>query len=151
MGDFDDMEIGGGGVERLPKLTVGEYLLEVIENKTIPTKKGKAMVRSFKIVESVGPEALPVGTEAGAKLLYFSDAWVGARVGEYVKALTGATPDNDLASKIFSAENPAKGTKVKARIHTEKSDGGNDYLKYDWRFVAGATETAPATKTAKSK
>lgn len=133
--------------DRLPTLTEGEYLLEVTENKVITTQTGDAALRTFKILEGIGPKALPVGTEAKAKLLYFSDKWVKARFAEYIRGLTNAKNiDSELADNLFGATNPAKGYRVKVRIYEADSDGGKKYLKYDWRFVEPPAEEKKAKK-----
>jgi hypothetical protein len=127
-----------GGVERFPKLTAGEYLLEVIENKPHTTyDEDTALIRTFNILESEGEKAMPKGVVAGAKLIYLSDDMADKHVGDYVRALTGAGKvTSTLADKIFGPENPAKGQKVRVRITDEISKKKKPYLKYDWAYVA---------------
>lgn len=137
MHSFEGVDKAQPAVERLPKLTPGEYLLEVVENKVIQAQNGDAVVRSFKIKESIGEGALPAGTEAAAKLLYFSDKYVGARIAEYVRGLTNTDrPTSKMADEIFGPTNPAKGKLVRTRVYQHKAQNGRDYMRYDWRYVA---------------
>lgn len=136
MSRFSGIEREGPKAERLPKFTEGQYLLEVLANKVITTQTGDAMVREFKILESAGPAALPAGTEAAAKLLFFSDRWMKARVAEYVRGLTNAaTIDAKIAEAIFSEENPAKGKRVRLNVVAAKSEADKDFLRYDFKYV----------------
>jgi hypothetical protein len=139
MGDFDDVDNATTAAVRLPKLTEGEYLLEVTNNESKKTfKYGKAIFREFIIREAKGEKALPAGTMAKAKPLYFSDTGFGARLKEYVVGLTGT---NNVTSKdceaLFAPSNPAKGTLVRAIIEADTSDAGREFLRYTWVAVPG--------------
>ncbi len=138
MSDFDGYKDFTAKADRLPVLTAGEYVLEVIENAVIPVKqgKGKAILRSFKIVKSSGVSALPEGTEAKAKLLYFTDQWFDNRLGEYTAALTGhKTVDKDTLSKIFSPANPAATKKIRVSVAEFPNADGKPYLRNDWSYI----------------
>lgn len=137
MSRFAGVEKEGPKQDRLPKLTPGEYLLEVTENKIITTKTGDAMVRSFKVKEAIGEGAVLPGSEASAKLLYFSTPYVSARIAEYIRGLTNAQKvDTTLCDQIFGETNPAKGKLIKVLVTSSKSAADKDYLRYDWRYVA---------------
>jgi len=137
MSDFDGVEDSQGSAVRLPKLTSGEYLLEVMSNKLIDTRKfGKTAFREFIIKEATGDGALPAGTMAKAKPIYLKDDGALARISEYVRGLTGAPKvDAKICDAVFSSENPLKGKLVRTRVYEDTSDKGHKYLKYDWFFV----------------
>lgn len=138
MGRYGPVEKEGPKADRLPKLTEGQYTLEVTTNKIINTNDGReAIIREFKILDSAGPNALPKGMDAAAKLLYLDAKWVSARIAEYVRGVTNAEKvTEELCDKIFGPKNPTKGKVVKCRVETAKSKANTDYSKYTWQYVS---------------
>jgi hypothetical protein len=136
MGRFAGIEKEQPKAERLPKFTKGWYRLECIENCELQTKDGDALLSTFKILDSKGETALPAGTDAASKLIYFTGYWK-ARVADLVRGLTGSrTVTQELADKIFYSDNPAKGKIVELTVEDATSEeSGNAYLRYTWKYV----------------
>lgn len=133
---FDGIEKAQPKAERLPTLTEGTYLLETIMNKVLITQSGSAILREFKIVEATGPDALPAGVEAKAKLLYLQDQFVKSRIAEHVRGLTNSDKiDASLCDVIYGEKNPMAGKLVKVAVEKAVSDKEKSYLKYTWRYV----------------
>lgn len=132
------IEDAKASVQREPLIACGEYLLEVVENKVIEDKKKKKiLLRTFRVLEAVGEGASAVGSLVKAKLLYLDDEWAGARIAEYVRALTNAkVVDPDIAFKIFGDANPAAGKQLRARVYKHPNAAGKDYDRYDFSYVA---------------
>lgn len=123
-------------ISREPLLGIGEYLLEVVENKMIEDKKKKKiLLRTFKVKEAVGEGATPVGAIAKAKLLYLDDDWAGARIAEYMRGLTGGAPDADTTFAAFGPGNPTEGKLIRARVYKHPNAKGEPYDRYDWSYV----------------
>lgn len=143
---FAGVESAQPKAERLPTLTKGTYTLQTILNRVLTTLSGKALLREFKIIESTGPDALPVGTEAKAKLLYLSEKFIESRIAEHACALTGSQKvDAAVCDAIYGENNPMAGKMIKVTIEDAMSEANKPYLRYSWRHVP-EPEFKPAGK-----
>lgn len=137
MGKYDGVENEEARAERLPKLGVGEFLLEVQVNKPLQTRKGPTILSEFKVLESTNPDHTP-GTSASL-MFYESDEMFLSKLAAYARALTGLKkvtgPD---VEDMISEENPLAGFKVKVRVESDTAKkSGRPYKKYTWRHVPG--------------
>jgi hypothetical protein len=148
--------------ERLPSFRVGEYLLAVQLIKRFKANSPQARGARFfmmecAILESQGADANPAGTQA--KIMEDEGKPVTAKkIAAIVKALAGEALPFAEASKLWSDENPAKGTKVRLKVERKplknpsasKSKDGC-YNHYTWFHVPEMRTDAPAADAPKAK
>lgn len=136
--------------EKLPNITPGKYLLEVDAIKAFTTRsKGPAFVAEFKVVESEGEGANPVGTRCSFYVKLSLDSALGN-----IKGLAAALQDIDTKSvtqamvdKITTTDqnpkpSPAIGTKVYADAFVIKTKEKKDFTLVQFSPYRNVSATA---------
>ena len=155
MGNFSGIESAGFS-EKLPPISAGNYLLEIQVIKVIATRaKGNFVVSEFRVLESSGPEAAPVGSLVSHMIKMSLDSALG-NVKQLASGVLAKNPKEVTAEncdRMVSDENPCAGTVVRASAVEIKTKAGTPfttvrYSAYTNPAAIAAPKTASKSKTA---
>lgn len=142
--------------EKLPYFNAGKYTLRVDLIKVFDTRsKGPMFVSEYTVLESEGETANEVGSRVAHLIkLRGNDSALG-NVKGLVGALTGegaAKVNQNMCDRIVAADNPAKGTKLKAFAYVTQTREGKDFtmIQYSPSEEATFTATKPGKAAANS-
>lgn len=146
--------------EKLPYFNPGKYKLQVDLIKIFDSRsKGPMFVTEYTVLESEGSDANQPGSRVAHLIkLRGNDSALGNIKG-LVGALTGegaGKVNQNMCDRLVAADNPAKGTKVKAFAYMTQTKEGKDFtmIQYSPSEEATFTATKPgkagATSTSKS-
>lgn len=118
--DFDGIEEVSSS-ERLPRLDqkYGEYTLEVLANEKFDSRKNERwFMNSFKVIESKGEGAYPVGSLVSSNYNKGWDTTLRSVKG-LVAALTDGNQEavtKEMCNELYAPDMPARGKLIKAIV-----------------------------------
>lgn len=143
---IDGADPNNSGVYIIP----GIFDVEILELKTINSRKGDALFIVETNILASSSEERPVGTKMSWVVNFRHDPALGN-----VKAFIAACGDCDFddvdeeaAEMAVSTEQPFKGTVVKARATNTTTKAGNPFTVVDWKHEADTVEEYQAAQAA---